>query len=437
MSCGCPQGYILNNSSGLCERIVQQKAELNDTPVLPAVLCRDPYLNNRGAAVYPATTPSQFPLMGMQETIPKFKDGLGAEISPSDFLVTDFWVSGLSAVHGRFNQAGIGLLPPVGTWQGYASCLSVEEGDVYSVGISATHGFRIYVDGELAVHYKPIPSVLPSSYFHIFPIELEAGTHTILAEGLSGDTGVSRTCFDQYGVSVGCGNNAARTPPSGCPNLGAFVLEIYKNVSAQDLSNVSDQNEINPLYAERFVNSKGQYITTLLLSGMPTDTGANGNYVAGDGYLISCVEGKILYEQTLTAIPGACCFNLVNCDTAAIVVTNTNLQEYIQKTIKIAEYEGCFAIQGNAQVGCPGAVAVTVTDSYDSCQVCTLKYWKLFDCRGQLSPIITTTDLSDHDSKVIQIQGYGACWIVTTWEQSDEARPVIVKTSYETCEECL
>jgi hypothetical protein len=341
---------------------------------------------------------------------------------------------GGSTVKGRLNQAGIGLLPPTGEWQGYSNCLNVEQGDTYTVAVTASYGFKITIDGEVAVLYTPIGYILGYNYLHLFTFELSEGLHNILVEGLSGDT-ASRSCFDEYGSPISCSNRYAVLPPVSCPNLGAFVFEIYKNVTPQILSSITTQNELNDYYAIRHINNSGQYVTTLLLFGSPTDTGSNGNYICA-GNINSCTEGvmkcQVLDEQPY--VP--CCFKLINCLTGAFVLTTTDLTTYQDKIVKIGGDE-CYVININGDASCVGAIPVTVSEYFDDCEVCTRVYSRLIDCKGVRQDIVTYTDLSEYEGKILSILGSDSCWMIShNVPDTDGAIDIEIVESYDNCEDC-
>lgn len=436
MNCECPAGYTYNTETSLCEKLIKVDAVLNESPVLPSDVCNSTVNMWLGTAVYPEITPDNFPIIGNSTYVPSFVGISGTVFSPVLLKSGDLWISN-TVYNGRLNQAGIGLLPPVGEWQGYSRCITVAEDEVYSVALSSTYGFRMYVDNELAIYYKPTLPVTAADYLHVFPLVLSEGVHNLLFEGLSGQMEF-RTCFDAQSQPIPCGSQSAVYPPSNCPNLGAFVAEVYKDVTAQILYYAQDQNDLNALYGKHYRNGIGENITTALLKGSPTDTGKNGNYTCASGKLLnSCDEDKIYCEYTATAARGTCCFILTNCVTGAQIVTNTDLSGYLTKVIKISQQSGCFLVNVNSTTGCPGAIPVTITSYYNTCDICIGPYYKLIDCRGEVPEILTNTDLSEHTDKVIKIEGYNVCWLVTVEEYAETPQEVVKISSFDTCEECL
>lgn len=432
MSCGCPDKYTYNESSGVCEHLERTQAELNPAPVLPPSLETDPAFMRWGTLVFPPIATDKFPITLTSFVNPEYKDVNNTVILPVDTLISgNMWVSNHSIGGGRFNQAGIGLLAPGSQWQGYVKCLTVEEGDQISVAIGATRGFRILINGVLAAVAQPIYPVRLSDYLHVIPFTLPAGDHTFQVEGLSATHGVP--CVDENGFTVECGSNSAIYGTK----MGGFVCELYKNVTAQILSEIMDQDSLNGYYAKHSINGVQTAITTLLLQGSPTDTGVHGNYICSD-YLDNSIEGAYYCVKTLTEPYGECCFKLINCLTGAVTITNTNLNQYLDKIIKVNEQSGCYIINIEDDEDCSGAIAVTIKDEFDTCELCNKVYYKLVDCTGNVASLYTDYNLASHVGKIIKISGYTVCWIVVIEGDADKdlITPVIV-SSYDTCEECL
>jgi hypothetical protein len=387
-----------------------------------------------GTAIYPTVDPVQFPLEGINTQNPAFTDAQGAVIEPQAVLLSgDLWISRGSPINGRLNQAGIGLLPPVSSWQGYTRCVTIESGDQISVALSATRAFRLYVNGDLAIQYWPIYPVRASDYLHIIPLALSVGKHNLTFEGLSEST--VNDCFDRNGYLVQCTSASAASVEGGC--LGSFVCEVYLNVTPEILSQTKDQDGLNSLYAMHMANGIGENITTIGLKGSPTDTGVNGNYSCAGGYLDNCEEGAFYCKDILTAAKEPCCFTLTNCVTGAEIITNTDLTIYLPEVIRINEQEGCFLISVNADANCVGAIPVTIDSSYVNCLDCTAICYRLTDCEGNVEHLHTLTDLSAYVSKVIKIDGYNVCWIVSIVPIHGVLMTPTISDLFNNCEECL
>lgn len=435
MSCGCPSGYILVD--GVCVKTVYTPLERSRLPQTPPRLIPSGEYMTLGTPVFDTISPAQFPLVYESEFPLVYRDAQAHTHSPvSTIIGGNLWISEEQTDRGRLNQAGVGLLPPLDEWQGYNYCISVGNGDIISVAVSSTFAFRITIDGDIAVLAQPLPPFLPQRYLQVFPFELPGGKHNILVEGFSGeileDCG---QCLDEWGGPTDCQSQYALTPPENCPNLGVFLVEIYRNVTAQILSSIQDQANLTQVYALSCANTTGQYASSLISRAWPYDTGVNGMYLCRN-LLDFCQDGALFCRQTLEESLGSCCFTLVNCQTGATLVTNTNLLSVANKALTLVGRTGCYIVQSNSTVPCPGPVTVVVDETFDTCQECTTVFYKLTDCQGVATPVYTTTDLFEYIGDVIQIQGQNVCWIVSEWERQDEYRDVVITNHLEGCQEC-
>lgn len=90
---------------------------------------------------------------------------------------------------------------------------------------------------------------------------------------------------------------------------------------------------------------------------------------------------------------------------------------------------------------CLDPACVVIEKDYDDCSKCK-SFWKLTECvEGEEEPeeIITNTDLSDYEDKVVKLSEHPEkCWEVSHYEEKDvDPVPVEVVGDYEECEECL
>lgn len=410
MSCGCPQGYDLNPDTNLCERLMQSSAILNPNPKLPTYGCSDINNMRNGTAVYLEINTSQFPLIGINGPVPSYRDSQSNILTPFAYILSgDLWISGGKLSGGRLNQAGIGFYQK-GEWQGYIKCITINEGDRASIAISSTYAFRVFVNGDLAVYWSNDLQFQASDYLHVFPLNLPVGDHCILFEGMSLDF-------------------------PDC-TAGSFVCEIYKNVTAQILSNIINQEELNNYYAGTSINGIGEPISTLFLMGNSMDTGSGGNYSCTRGFLNSCVEGEISCQYIDTVVPIPCCFQLTNCATADQFVTTSDLSNYMHGIVKLNELVGCYSIYPLAEI-CQNPIQVTVKSFYSDCADCQKVYYKLIDCTGNATSILTSQNLSAYVGKIIKIDNHNVCWIVVISSDTQGAMSVNLIGSFNNCEDCL
>lgn len=414
-SCGCPEGYILNEDSGLCEKFVRETAVVNNSAPPTALVCGGGLNMINGTLCYSAITESQFPLIG-QTNSPGFLDIHHTLHSPIARLFTgNFWVSSANRINGRFNMAGIKLSEVIDNWEGFSKCITVEEGDVISVGFSGTFAFRLIIDGILAIYYVPQLPVRLSDYYHVIPVSLEKGIHNFAFESMS------------VGI-VPCGADGTYS--------GAFVCELYKNITPEILSELTTQSELTPYYATQNINGVNQAVTTLLLVGQPFDTGLFGKYSCSVGVINNCSEGSMVCDYYLTAPETLCCTKLTNCKTGVVILSSTHLPQYFNKIVVVAEHEGCFVAQYNETTGCNLTPPVTVLASFNDCSECTGVYYKLVDCNGVATSLYTDQDMSAYVGKVIKINGYDVCWTVGNNHPVSNIQTVVVRSVSNNCNDC-
>lgn len=416
-NCGCPSGYTFNPLTDLCEQIINPPTDHGSEIVTIPAICPQAENMVNGTAIYPTITSAQFPLTGSSSSATTFIDGLSATITPSSNILSgNLWISGGNVLNGLLNQRGIGLPFSSNTWYGVNRCVTVQQGDVISFAISAKVAYRLYIDGVLAVISQPNLPAQTNKNLHVFPIALSPGQHTFRAEGLANG---------QYS----CGGSSA---------YGAFLCEVYLNVTPLILSGITSQGVLNSYYAP----TNGSI--PLLSQGGAFDVSSDPTaalYYCASGYVNACNSGGFSCTTVLTEPYVPCCFNLVECTTGDVIVTNTDLSSYIGHIIKIEEAEGCYLISNHSEsIDCTGAIATTTTESFEDCETCAQIYYKLTDCNGVAAPVYTSTDLSQSVGTVIKIANYlEVCWIPTVSLLPLGVFSVIVSQTaeYSSCESCL
>lgn len=149
----------------------------------------------------------------------------------------------------------------------------------------------------------------------------------------------------------------------------------------------------------------------------------------------------------------ACClsclpninYKLTSCnDSTIFTYTSDDLSSYVDRVIRKEDCpEECWIvteIDGNI----PSDTTVTILDDYLDCEKCYRKYYRLHDCLGLKSDIITYTDLSDYVDKyqvgkIITLDWCPeTCWEITETLIDDGAGVISdILNSYTECIECL
>lgn len=123
------------------------------------------------------------------------------------------------------------------------------------------------------------------------------------------------------------------------------------------------------------------------------------------------------------------------------IVTTTNLSEHLENIVKIADSDTCWIVRAWGEEGDvfnPALIMeVSVTDSFSACPEC-LEWKVLEECPPGDSIIVTDSDLSPYEGRVIKISGSDKCWTFRDWEIDDStvALDVTVVDDFDDCEEC-
>jgi hypothetical protein len=157
----------------------------------------------------------------------------------------------------------------------------------------------------------------------------------------------------------------------------------------------------------------------------------------GEGEVCDCpidVTVTTSYIDCPTCL-GVTAYKLTGCNNNDVIYTLDDLALYVNKVIKIDC--GCYTVE-QIDILPPNVQTVTVEDVYDTCIECTRIYWELLNCvRGQAS-IITYSDLSAYEGKVVKIEGCTECFTVKATNQHLNPALVTVSTVYdEGCSDCL
>jgi len=129
-------------------------------------------------------------------------------------------------------------------------------------------------------------------------------------------------------------------------------------------------------------------------------------------------------------------YKVTDCSNAAIVkYTTDDLSAYVDKVVEL-DCGGCWTVE-LINIVPPSDVTITVLFSYDTCDACSQEYWRLVDCAGIENDIITITDLSVYEGKVVTLTWCPKiCWTVESTREATDATIVFVDVEYTDCQEC-
>jgi hypothetical protein len=224
---GCPEGYQYNPKTGLCESEIVEDAIWTGATIPIVKGCVNQGYSADGLRLYEDVSGYTFPISGNWTTNSSsdyyLEDNIGGAIeillgaanpanpgNPSailkpghksslwglDYDVTlpinciDPLITG-AQYNGRLNNAGIWLDVPFvcAAPQGSVSfdfCVNLETSKQYLIGLGGDNECRLYVDGNLIVTLNGTTNQRgPFLFWHVIPITLTAGQHTITLEGFN------------------------------------------------------------------------------------------------------------------------------------------------------------------------------------------------------------------------------------------------------------
>ena len=221
--------------------------------------------------------------------------------------VVDVWQSS-SISNGPLNRSGIwnsSSSAPLDTWVGFSSCLNTtDETKTYYVGIGGDNQFRLVLDGVEIVNtllgsYSASSPGYAFRYWHVYPIVISQGQHTL----------------ELYGW-----NNTG-----GFVNPADFGCEIYDN-TLNELTGATSIGDINIIF------SSSAFTEATIVQD------SSGNYTTS-GY--SCPSGYVYSE-----CDGGNCIQYIFCDSPSscgvseYCINNTGNPNYDGQYVDSGLYEG-------------------------------------------------------------------------------------------------
>jgi hypothetical protein len=126
-------------------------------------------------------------------------------------------------------------------------------------------------------------------------------------------------------------------------------------------------------------------------------------------------------------------YKLTSCTNNDIIYTLDDLRDYVGKVVKLDC--GCYEVE-QLDILPPNTQSVNVEGIFNICTECTRTYWKLTDCQDDQNTLITYSDLSLYEGKVIKVENCDECWQVEITDEYLNAGIVTVSNDYEDCIEC-
>lgn len=409
MACQCPPGYVSVGNN--CVKTTNSPATSNGTLYTAQFAGPYPYWGSSGANFYSDITSLSKPLGGNATNI---LDANSAVVPVANNIQSPLWGQFMNIggpFYGRQNVCAIwtnlptvpstdypGLddYPPIKEWIGFSTCITVPTTGTYCIGMSADNCLRFKIDGQLIVQLGTATTGAYNfnfNYWHVFPITLAAGQHIIEMEGLNQHL------------------------------IGFFAAEIYQ-ASIVQLAGLTSQSQLSAVTIFSTANKFNQQFTNGQASGYNCDNNCAVNLC---GPTPQCTCYDIIPNE-------GCCYKLTNCATGQVIITNTNLSASVGSTVNLSGQTGCWQVESSDL--CTGAISVSITATYSSCQEC-LPCWKLTNCLDSNVTFNTNVNLSAYVGQVVQIANYPReCWTVSA--SSNCANPTVVQivTSYSNCDAC-
>jgi len=477
-SCGCPTGYVRVGDD--CQKITSAPAIANPVVYSTGPGSINALYGNLGTNFYNNITALPYPLTAVGSL---FKDA-ALVVVPSVNNIVGVWGGPGSS---RLNTVGIWstVAPnPINEWIGFAECIQIPATGTYCIGIGGDDAVRIKIDGTLVVLASS--GLFDFNYWHVFEIDLTAGTHVITLEGINTSPGAAAfgaeiynttsavlqtyttaaevqlvTIFSTFDKRSDGDFQTGETSGYSCP--AGYTLNICDGIPSCSL-----------IETVPYVDCQRTYLVTACDgTAAPFYTNTDLSAYIG-GFHKTCITNPV-YSTT--------CFILKDCNRLTPdIVTNSDLNAYLWQIIKIAAYPGsCFIVTG-VPVGdpcdspipvvpllpvvgacdCPGAqtpwddgcycvtveevAPIVATDFegvfsmyFNTCDDCLRICYTLTDCLGAAAPVNVCNDLSLYVGQVIKIEGCGdICWQVSIAANCDGylAIPGVI-TPYVDCPTCL
>lgn len=375
IDCECPDGYTLID--GNCVISTQVAADYSG-----GLVTLNPGDNvssycKRGLRLYPDISSEVFPLLGDGSPyLVRANNGAGATITPLiSSLQSTLWGCETPTACATFPPVGFPPPPPfagrlniVGVWNnaynlaggdgpelGFDFCVDIATTKQYLIGIAGDNKVKLYIDGVLTVFLDTDIAQftnIPFNYWHVFPITLTAGLHTIRLAGIN--TANSQASFggEIYDITLAQFQANLTDPAIGSGNCGNVVSDLTPYIL------FSTESMIGQLVPD------------------PADLG-----------VWSCPDGSILDEcngvplcNIEDSFPLECpCYYLIPCDgiTLPFVSSTLNLSNYIDQFVSVStgDFTGCvYVSEIVGSTNCEGATEVTI-DGDTPCDCPTICYY--------------------------------------------------------------
>ncbi len=408
--CGdCPSGFILD-SEGICKKTYITDAVYSDDTIIITAGSVNALYGSKGLNLMPdiSLMPLQILGQGSSNVTYLFRqnNGTGSIVNsisgygPTTFdlnspILSPLWKTRLNTVgiwapgFPECNpNTSIEKCAPVS----FSFCVNVDTTKTYLIGIAGDNEVGFSIDGTDYVRISALNNAtyVPFTYWHVFPVTLSAGQHTIVLNGYN-----------------------YPTVPPGPPTPASLGAEIYDIDLATFQSTLCLPTNVAADIEPYIIFSTKDQIGLEIPD--PNDPDYPGTYSCPDGSDVNYCNGVPTCIIDEYAYLPSCCYKLTDCEgNISDVFTQTNLSAYLDSIITVEEYPGvCFTPEVLSDP-CLDAAPVTVTDSFVACDACIPSY-KFYNCEDYNVFLYTIQDLAAYvsPSKVVTLEEFpGTCWIV-------------------------
>ena len=516
----CPPGYILQEGDCIQEQFLP--ATYTGGLLQVRAGARSSGYNNFGLRLYPDISGYTFPLYGTGTTLVNYQvednNGAGVLVAPllgawGSPLLSTLWGSYSTGngclesgqTGGRLNIAGVWVGTPVGndyppydTPICFEFCVDITTPKQYLIGISGDNKVEISINGVQTV-FLDAPtntSTAPFSYWHVFPITLNAGQTTIRLCGINIQDEAAFAA-EVYDIDLATFQADLTTPATSPPNCGNVPLDLepYIVFSTRDYIDQFIADPDNPgdwSCPEGSIldecNGVPQCIYTVSVPTLPcgyefvpccggdsvfyqisesVPLTENATYLfsgTGECYTVSSYNGPalalpfpIISISELTEIDTGC--NDLLCQLPCVTCFCTRIRYTLGSGTPIAvDYYDCDGVQQLYTVPADGSWGPKVcmknyslyegyeAEGFGDCvldsdeeYICPPCYI-LEDCDGIEDPIYTLNPIIQQyidQNRVVRIDGLDTCWIPSVSEEDcDCAIEVSVQFTYDNCPAC-
>lgn len=173
----------VNDCDQLCQEILTIDSTLNGTLLPVETGDTNSVYGNGGARFYS-------PLNDNQTPVTLSTDALGQPMVIEQSVANPLWGNGSSS-NGRLNNIGVwNSSIDDKDWIGFTKCIELVSGGTYTIGIAADNRCRFSINGDLIVNLNQTVTAT-FNYWHVYQVELMAGTNIIEMEGWNSSSDAS------------------------------------------------------------------------------------------------------------------------------------------------------------------------------------------------------------------------------------------------------